>query len=118
VKPLILPALAMFLAACQASPPLQRSASPSQFRGQAYAQASCSSCHAIRPGATSSPNPQAPPFVSIVNQEGLSRQTLNTWLRDAHNYPDEMAFELNAGQVDDLVSYMLTLKDPRFKPVG
>ena len=63
-----------------------------------------------------SPNRGAPPFAAIVNQEGLTEETLSTWLRDAHNYPQQMAFSLGEREVDDLVAYMLTLRDPDYRP--
>jgi len=81
----------------------------------AYAQASCGGCHAVGRRSVS-PNPQAPPFAAIVNQEGLTRNTLAAWLRNAHNYPDEMKFSLEPRQVDELVAYMLTLRDPNYRP--
>jgi mono/diheme cytochrome c family protein len=118
VKRLIFIGLLIALEACQGLVPPERSPSPRQVRGHAYAQANCSSCHAISPGATSSPNPNAPPFASIVNRDGLSKETLNSWLRDAHNYPSEMTLRLDASMIDDLVTYMLTLADPKYRPVG
>lgn len=118
MKSLALLSFVMVLTACQTRLPPDRSASTAKYRGHEYAQATCSSCHAISPGSTSSPNPQAPPFASIVNTEGLSRQTLNSWLRDAHNYPGEMIVQVDERMIDDLVTYMLTLQDPRYRPTG
>ena len=109
---------AIALGGCQGLFPPQPSTLPAEYRGQEYAQASCSSCHAITAGSISSPNPQAPPFPSIVNRDGLTRATLNAWLRDAHNYPSEMTLQVNARRIDDLVTYMLTLRDPKYRPVG
>ena len=82
--------------------------------GLAFARASCAGCHAID-RRNVSPNPNAPPFAAIVNQEGLTANTLAAWLRNAHNYPDEMKFSLDGGKVDDLVAYMLTLRDPAYR---
>lgn len=110
--PLILP---LALAACQTPPPDTSAAVTPQDRGRALAQSSCAQCHAV--GAHGlSPEPDAPPFASIVNQEGLTAGTLSTWLRDAHNYPRDMQFELGPRQVDDLVAHMLTLRDPEHRP--
>jgi len=81
----------------------------------AFAQAACGGCHAVeRYGA--SPNPDSPPFAAIVNQPGLTRETLGTWLRDAHNYPEEMEFSLDGPEVGRLVDHMLTLRDPNYRP--
>ena len=63
-----------------------------------------------------SPNPNAPPFAAVVNQEGLTRNTLAAWLRNAHNYPAEMKLTLDQRRVDDISAYMLTLRDPNFRP--
>ena len=46
----------------------------------------------------------------------MTAGTLSSWLRDAHNYPSEMEFQLDSNKVDDLVSYMLTLRDPNYRP--
>ena len=63
-----------------------------------------------------SPNAKAPAFAGIVNQSGLTSQTLSSWLRDAHNYPEEMEFYLEGQEVDELVAYMLTLRDTNYRP--
>lgn len=97
------------IAACQSVPPAE------PHPGLAFAQASCGGCHAVeRIGV--SPNPKAPPFAAIVNQTGLTDATLGTWLRDAHNYPEEMEFYLEGPEVDALVAYMITLRDPDYRP--
>jgi hypothetical protein len=56
-----------------------------------------------------------PPFAAIANQEGLTEETLATWLRGAHNYPAEMNFYLNERQVNELVAYFLSLKSPNYR---
>ena len=107
-------ALAGATAACQPlSPAGEIAAEP--HPGKAFAQASCGGCHAIDRRSVS-PNPNAPPFAAIVNQEGLTGNTLAAWLRNAHNYPDEMKFSLDGHKVDDLVAYMITLRDPNYRP--
>lgn len=81
----------------------------------AFVEASCGGCHSVeRQGI--SPNPDAPPFAAIANQEGLNEATLETWLLDAHNYPEEMEFELEQPEVAGLVNYILTLRDPNYRP--
>lgn len=119
MKPLHLLWLALPLAACQSvpsgppatpAPPVTAAASP----GQALAQSTCGGCHAIGRSGRSSAS-TAPTFMAIVNQDGLTEETLSTWLRGAHNYPSEMDLYLNDGQVDQLVAYMLTLRDPNYR---
>jgi mono/diheme cytochrome c family protein len=110
---LLLPALA----ACQTPSAIEPSAGAGgvEQQGLAFAQGACGGCHAVE-RFDLSPNADAPPFVAIVNREGLSADTLHTWLRDAHNYPEEMEFDLNPAQVDVLIDYMLQLKDPAYRP--
>ena len=117
VKPRHLLCLALPLAACQGVPPAAPTASASATAvspGQAFAQATCSGCHAVGRSGYSTVS-TAPPFMAIVNQEGLTGETLSTWLRGAHNYPSEMDFYLNDAQVDQLLAYMLTLRDPHYR---
>jgi hypothetical protein len=112
VKPAaLLVTLPLALAAAACEHPGGRS-SPEDL---GFAQAACGGCHAVeRYGA--SPNPDSPPFAAIVNREGLTRATLTTWLRDAHNYPEEMEFTLGAPEVERLVDHMLTLRGPDYRP--
>lgn len=97
------------LASAEPAPP----AAPD--RGLAVAQGTCGGCHAVERHGVS-PNPKAPPFAAIVNRPGLTPETLSSWLRDAHNYPEEMEFYLEGPEVDQLVAYMLTLRDPNYRP--
>ena len=113
-EPLHLLCLPLLLAACQNLPSAEPAPSTVPPRGQDFAQASCSGCHAVGLYG-SSPNPNAPPFGAIANQEGLTAETLSTWLRGAHNYPREMDFYLSEQEVDALVAYMLTLRDPNYR---
>lgn len=117
VRTLPLPLLgcALLLAACQPAAPPETAAAPAPDRGLAFAQGSCGGCHAVERHELS-PNPDAPPFAAIVNQPGLTRDTLGAWLRDAHNYPEEMEFYLVGPEVDALVAYMLTLRGDDYRP--
>ena len=108
-------AFATAVVACQPLASAGQAAPGEPHPGLAFAQASCGGCHAVeRLGV--SPNPDAPPFAAIVNQEGLTAETLSTWLGDAHNYPEEMEFYLEKPEVDQLVAYLLTLRDPNYRP--
>jgi mono/diheme cytochrome c family protein len=114
MKPLHLLCFPLFLAACQPVPPAQPARSPLAAEGQALARSTCAACHSVGPYGVS-PRSNAPAFPVIVNHEGLTAETLSTWLRGAHNYPSEMDFYLRDGDVDKLVAYMLTLRDPHYK---
>lgn len=106
--------LPLLLAACQQIPPIDAASSPLAMQGQAFARETCSSCHAIGRDARS-PNSAAPLFPVIVNQEGVTVETLSVWLRGAHNYPREMDLYLQEAEVNALVAYMLTLRDPNYR---
>ena len=101
-------------AACQPVPPADSAPSTLAAEGEALARANCADCHAVEANRSSS-NPNAPPFPYIVNQEGVTAETLSYWLRGAHNYPSEMDFFLNAHEADALVAYLLTLRDPNYR---
>jgi hypothetical protein len=81
----------------------------------AFAQAACGGCHAVEQDMLS-PNPLAPEWPRIVNTPGLTSASLERWLVDAHNYPEEMDFDLDAPQVEDLVAYMLGLRREGYEP--
>lgn len=87
-----------------------------QQRGLAFANARCAGCHAVKRDALQSPNPASPTFEQIANRNGLTRETLNTYLRDAHNYPEAMQFTLDPKAIDDLSDYMLTLRRDDYRP--
>ena len=111
----LLLATAMLAASGAAAP--ARSGPPAvspAARGLAFARAHCSACHAIDAGI--SPKPQAPSFAGLVNAPGLNADTLQPWLRNAHDFPEIMNFSIAPGEIDALAAYMLTLKDPGYRP--
>lgn len=81
----------------------------------ALAQAACGGCHSIERFGLS-PNPQAPEFPSIANREGVTPASLTNWLRDAHNYPEDMDFYLEPDEVAALANYILSLEDEDYQP--
>jgi mono/diheme cytochrome c family protein len=105
--------VSLLLAACQQNSPPAPASSGLAQQGEAFAQVSCSGCHSIKPYERSPTS--APSFAVIVNQEGVSEDTLSVWLERAHNYPQEMDFYLQEAAVRSLVAYLLTLRDPNFK---
>ncbi|GAA0284942.1 hypothetical protein GCM10009127_28270 [Alteraurantiacibacter aestuarii] len=110
-------AVTLGLAACQGAPSASITSAPAPEQGRvlAFAQGACGGCHAVENNALS-PNPEAPEWPLIVNRPGLTNATLTSWLRDAHNYPEEMDFDLDVPQVEELVAYMLTLQSPDYEP--
>jgi cytochrome c553 len=115
MKPIHLLWLALLVSACQPREPARSAALPVQAGSLAFAQGACGGCHAVERYGDS-PNPNSPPFARIANQDGLTRETLIWWLTDAHNYPEEMDFYLDAIEVAQLADYMLTLRDPNYRP--
>ncbi|AYO75865.1 MULTISPECIES: c-type cytochrome [Sphingobium] len=83
-------------------------------RGAAFARAHCAACHGV--GEGSSPRPEAPSFEAVANARGLTLDTLKPWLRDSHNFPEVMKFEIAPGHVDDLAAYILTLQSADYRP--
>jgi mono/diheme cytochrome c family protein len=86
-----------------------------EARGYAFAKAHCAGCHAITADAAT-PNPEAPRFDAVVNTKGVTARTLETFLRDSHSFPGQMAFTIDPAKVDDLSAYMLTLKRADYHP--
>lgn len=118
IKIVPLAALTIALAACApAKLPTKQviELTEQEARGYAFAKTNCAGCHAITANATA-PNSEAPPFEAIVNTKGLTARTLETFLRDSHNFPGQMAFEIDPAKVDDVTAYMLTLKRANYHP--
>ncbi|MGY6550700.1 MAG: hypothetical protein ACXIT4_02265 [Erythrobacter sp.] len=106
-------ALAGLLAACQTTtPPPQSAANP-----PAFVEAACGGCHATEPPFLS-PNPESPSFAAIANRRGLTEATLASWLKDAHNYPEQMDFDLTSEQAEQIADYMITLRRADYRPEG
>jgi mono/diheme cytochrome c family protein len=121
VRLLPLTPIALALGACTTVPAKPVVAKPvielseQQARGYGFAKANCAACHGIVANA-SSPNPEAPPLEMVVNVTGLSARSLERFLRDSHNFPGQMAFEIDPAKVDDLTAYMMTLRRPGYNP--
>jgi mono/diheme cytochrome c family protein len=105
----------LLLAGCQSAGPVAApAAAPSTAAANAdavpdYVTAICGECHAVKDNAVS-PNPQAPGFADIANSPGLTRDTLVTFLSDAHNYPMQMDVDLVDEDIEVIADYMLTLR--------
>lgn len=105
----------LLLAGCQsAGPAAAPVAAPSTAAANAdpvpdYVTAICGECHAVKDNAVSV-NPQAPGFADIANSPGLTRDTLVTFLSDAHNYPMQMDVDLVDEDIEVIADYMLTLR--------
>ncbi len=109
-RALLVPLALLGLAACQTAAPQTTAAKP-----PAFVEAACGGCHAVEPPFLS-PNPEAPSFAAIANRTGLSEETLASWLTDAHNYPEQMDFDLTGEQAQQIADYMITLRRKDYVP--
>ena len=80
-------------------------------RGLAYAQKFCAECHDVLRSDAASPSRLAPPFEKIANTPGMSVTALTVWSRTSH--PTMPNFVIEPNNMDDLIAYILTLKDRR-----
>ena len=112
-------ALGAALAGCEVAeqPPVASApdAALAEHHPLQFAQAACGGCHAVQKPWLS-PNPASPSFADIANRDGVTEETLRQYLVDAHNYPLEMDFDLDESQSRVLAQYILTLRDPNYRP--
>jgi mono/diheme cytochrome c family protein len=93
----------------------QSELSVAQGRGLVFAQQRCSACHAVTENRVS-PNPESPSFQDIANRTGVTGSTLRQFLKDSHNYPAAMNFQVEGQQIDDLADYIMTMHRPGYRP--
>lgn len=111
VRLALLPA-ALLASACQPMPSAQASPPPAPT----FVQAACGGCHAVeRPFL--SPNPQAPSFEAVANRPGVTKATIRAWLVNAHNYPEQMDFDLERDHVEEVTDYMIALRRDDYVPM-
>ena len=76
--------------------------------GLAVAQQVCAECHATVAGQDRSPNKQAPTFVNIAANPGMTPTALLVDLTTPH--AGMPMFELTSKQRDDIIAYILSLR--------
>ena len=112
---------ALTLVACQTMP-MGQAATPTSVSAAdrpsppAFVEAACGGCHSVEPPFLS-PNTTAPSFEAVANRPGVTRATIKAWLRNAHNYPEQMDFDLTSEKVDEVADYMITLRRRDYIPV-
>jgi mono/diheme cytochrome c family protein len=79
--------------------------------GMDYAEAVCAECHAVRKGERVSPHERAPAFELVANARGMSEMALRVWFQSPH--PSMPNLTLRAKTADDLVAYIMSLKQDR-----
>ena len=76
--------------------------------GHELARAWCRSCHAVEPGELTGPYADVPTFTAVARLPSTTETSLRVFLTTPHgDMPD---IKLNAGQIADLVDYILSLK--------
>lgn len=79
--------------------------------GQAYADGVCAECHAVKKGQRVSPHERAPAFEVVANTRGMTEMALRVWFQSPH--PSMPNLMLKEKQSDDLIAYILSLKENR-----
>ncbi len=108
-------AFATLITGCQTGPAARQALAQPPANPPAFVEAACGGCHAVEPPFLS-PNPASPSFAAIANREGLTEGTLAAWLIDAHNYPEQMDFDLTRPQAEQIADYMITLRRQDYRP--
>jgi mono/diheme cytochrome c family protein/predicted TPR repeat methyltransferase len=80
-------------------------------KGLAYAQRVCAECHNVLRSEAASPNKQAPPFKAIADTPGMSVTALTVWSRTSH--PTMPNFVIEPADMDDLIAYILSLREKK-----
>lgn len=100
-------ALGMLVALAIAAPALaQERGDPD--RGLTYATANCIECHDVRRGHFDSPEPEAPPFQDIANDEGMTEIALYAFFRTAH--PSMPNLVVPPADIADLTAYLISMR--------
>jgi cytochrome c len=77
-------------------------------RGQAYARAWCSACHAVGRGETTEAFSTAPSFQSLADNPELTEIALRSFLRTPHKTMPNVI--LRPDEAADVVTYILSLR--------
>ncbi|WP_146210737.1 cytochrome c [Azospirillum sp. TSO35-2] len=105
---LCLPAAAGLAASTGAREP-DGSASPAN--GKRLAQALCGDCHSVVPGSPGGLGMAGPDLVERVQDPAITELALRSYLRTSHPImPNVMP---NREETDDIVAYLLSLKENR-----
>lgn len=79
-------------------------------RGQELAHAWCASCHAVDRGQLRGPNLDAPSFGAVAKLPSNTELALRAFLSTPHgDMPD---IKLTPDQIDEIIAYILSLKEP------
>ena len=87
----------------------QAQAIGSPQQGFRLARAQCAECHLVDKVPGRSPNADAPTFERIANISGMTSAALTAALRTSHETMPNVI--IKGGDVNDLVAYILSLKN-------
>jgi mono/diheme cytochrome c family protein len=87
----------------------QAQAQQREVGGLSVAKAVCSRCHAVEKNSPPSRDAAAPSFEDIANSPGITARAISKALQTTphRRMPN---FRMNRGVLDDLVTYILSLK--------
>lgn len=77
--------------------------------GEALATRWCSNCHQV--GSRMPAQDAVPPLREVASRSYATEKWLTGWLTDPH--PPMPKLDLTRREIDDLVSYLITLRTPR-----
>jgi mono/diheme cytochrome c family protein len=78
--------------------------------GRQLAEAQCAECHQVEGRAVTRLDQAAPAFADIADQISTTELSLRAFLRTPH--PNMPNFRLTREETDDVVAYILSLKQP------
>lgn len=116
ISSIALATFALALAGCQTTPAPAPASQAAATPAPAFVEAACGGCHAVE-APFLSPNRSAPSFEAIANRPGVTKATIRAWLINAHNYPEQMDFDLERDHVEQVADYMITLRRADYVPV-
>lgn len=109
----IVAALALFgltLAATQSAGAPERQPSvrfAAVDRGLGLARTMCADCHAVERSQPTSPNAEAPTFVTIATTPGMGRTALKVFFNSPHAKMPNLI--LDPSEADEIIDYILSL---------
>ena len=80
-------------------------------RGERFSDRWCSQCHGVRPDQAS-PYAQAPSFSDLAASPATTRDSLTVSLRTTPHWTMPK-IKLKSANINDVVSYILSLRNPR-----
>jgi mono/diheme cytochrome c family protein len=83
------------------------SAKAAAARGESLAAGWCAQCHAVKPSQVSA-DPAAPTFSELAAEPSVTESAIRVLLRTPHSTMPN--FMINADDIDDIASYILSLR--------